>query len=249
MNLSEEEANAELERLQQKLTLNLQEIDKNFADCNQVLTSKTIPEIEKYAEATSQIWNHCKIWLYFFRSMDLDDQRLQLQQLTQPKDTEDITNRPPHADVTGSSWNQRMNHDVTIKDITGVETRRLRRHFQQPSSTPSQGSSNRARIPTGHNKNVSEDLFLPDNADADFIKGLLWPMSSSSSSASYSNTRRLRGENGDFSPPRNTPTVPTAKMIESMSVEEASNKLLESVTRSAGLENSDDEDDNDNDFN
>lgn len=61
MTISEEDANAQLEALQQKLTRNLQEIDKNFAECNRVLRSRTIPEVERYAEATSQIWNHCKV--------------------------------------------------------------------------------------------------------------------------------------------------------------------------------------------
>jgi hypothetical protein len=59
--ISEEEANAQIERLQQRLTLNLQEIDKNFTDCNQVLTSRIIPEVEKYADSTLRIWNHSKV--------------------------------------------------------------------------------------------------------------------------------------------------------------------------------------------
>lgn len=59
--ISEEEANAQIERLQQRLTLTLQEIDKNFTDCNQVLTSKIIPEVEKYSESTQRIWNHSKV--------------------------------------------------------------------------------------------------------------------------------------------------------------------------------------------
>lgn len=61
MTISEDEANAQLETLQQKLTRNLQEIDKSFAECNRVLASKTIPEVERYSEATSQIWNHSKV--------------------------------------------------------------------------------------------------------------------------------------------------------------------------------------------
>jgi hypothetical protein len=69
MTISEEEANAQLEALQQKLTRNLQEIDKNFAECNQVLTSKTIPEVERYTEATSQIWNHSKVCRILLKKM------------------------------------------------------------------------------------------------------------------------------------------------------------------------------------
>lgn len=57
----DEEINAELERIQQQITLNLQEIDKNFATCNQLVASKIIPEMERFAKATMDIWESSKV--------------------------------------------------------------------------------------------------------------------------------------------------------------------------------------------
>ncbi|KAI8988200.1 hypothetical protein BDF20DRAFT_910722 [Mycotypha africana] len=122
MALSEEEANAKLERLQQQVTLNLQAIDKNFAECNQVLTSRTIPEIERYSEATHQIWNHCK-------SMDREENQYPFSVLS----GEDGTNRPAHDAI--SDRFSRMSHDVTMRDITEVSAHnRLRKNLRRAQS-------------------------------------------------------------------------------------------------------------------
>jgi hypothetical protein len=61
MAISDEEATAQLERLQQKITRGLQEIDKNFAESNRILSSLIIPEIDRYAEETGRIWSYCKV--------------------------------------------------------------------------------------------------------------------------------------------------------------------------------------------
>lgn len=61
MVLSEEEANAAIERLQQKLTKNLQNIDRNFAECHQIVNSEIIPNLDKYKAQTSKIWESSKV--------------------------------------------------------------------------------------------------------------------------------------------------------------------------------------------
>lgn len=59
--LSEEEADAEIERVQQKITLALQQIDENFATCNQIVTSRIGPGIDQYGEASQQVWDFSKV--------------------------------------------------------------------------------------------------------------------------------------------------------------------------------------------
>ncbi|KAI9262080.1 DASH complex subunit Ask1-domain-containing protein [Sporodiniella umbellata] len=81
----EEEKSSELERTQQQITLNLQEIDENFAKCNHIVASKIMPELERFAEATEQMWDSTKIWLDFFK----------LAGRAIDQNTTSNTNRPP----------------------------------------------------------------------------------------------------------------------------------------------------------
>lgn len=60
LNMSEEDADAEIERMQQKLTLALQHIDENFAACNQN-ASKLSAEIDRYGEASQDMRNNSQV--------------------------------------------------------------------------------------------------------------------------------------------------------------------------------------------
>lgn len=60
LNMSEEEIDAEIERMQQQLTLALQQIDENFAACNQNL-SKLSAEIDRYGEASQEMRNNSQV--------------------------------------------------------------------------------------------------------------------------------------------------------------------------------------------
>lgn len=51
----EEEINAQLEALQQKITLTLQHIDQNFVQCNQIVSGEILPEVEQFAESIRSI--------------------------------------------------------------------------------------------------------------------------------------------------------------------------------------------------
>ena len=59
--LTQTEAEEKLEELQQQVTLNLQEIDKNFAECTRIINELTIPNVERYAEQTNLIWDLSKV--------------------------------------------------------------------------------------------------------------------------------------------------------------------------------------------
>ncbi|OBZ85705.1 hypothetical protein A0J61_06247 [Choanephora cucurbitarum] len=69
--LTQTEAEEKLEEFQQQVTLNLQEIDKNFAECTRIINELTIPNVERYAEQTNLIWGLSKDWSWFFDSMSL----------------------------------------------------------------------------------------------------------------------------------------------------------------------------------
>ncbi|KAL0089220.1 hypothetical protein J3Q64DRAFT_1696333 [Phycomyces blakesleeanus] len=63
--MNDEEANAELERLEQNITLLLQDTDQNFSRCNQIASS-ILPMIDKFSEATHNILKTHQTWGYFF---------------------------------------------------------------------------------------------------------------------------------------------------------------------------------------
>ncbi|KAI7876364.1 hypothetical protein K492DRAFT_210408 [Lichtheimia hyalospora FSU 10163] len=66
----EEEINAQLEALQQKITLTLQHIDQNFVRCNQIVSGEILPEVEQFAESIRSIREGYQIWVWFLEQFE-----------------------------------------------------------------------------------------------------------------------------------------------------------------------------------
>lgn len=60
-----ESATLELERLEQEITLALQEIDKNLSKANSVINDKIFPILKLYAASSANVWNNVNFWKYF----------------------------------------------------------------------------------------------------------------------------------------------------------------------------------------
>ncbi|KAK2748076.1 DASH complex subunit ask1 [Onygenales sp. PD_40] len=58
----------ELERLEQSITLTLQEIDHNFSRAHRIVTTSILPLVEQYAEHSREVWEGSKFWKEFFES-------------------------------------------------------------------------------------------------------------------------------------------------------------------------------------
>ncbi|KAK2873592.1 hypothetical protein FQN49_002258 [Arthroderma sp. PD_2] len=58
----------ELEKLEQSITLTLQEIDSNFNRAHRIVTSSIIPIVEQYAENSKDVWEASKFWKQFFEA-------------------------------------------------------------------------------------------------------------------------------------------------------------------------------------
>ncbi|OAL67343.1 hypothetical protein A7C99_1207 [Trichophyton rubrum] len=58
----------ELEKLEQSITLTLQEIDSNFNKAHRIVTSSIIPIVEQYAENSKDVWETSKFWKQFFEA-------------------------------------------------------------------------------------------------------------------------------------------------------------------------------------
>ncbi|KAG2177793.1 hypothetical protein INT43_003040 [Umbelopsis isabellina] len=90
---TDEQLNAELEKLQQNITLTLQAIDQNFAKCHQTIATRIIPQVEKYADASQGVWNGSKVNKLSYEeiSASLDSSKTSLQVSDDPE----RSNRPP----------------------------------------------------------------------------------------------------------------------------------------------------------
>jgi DASH complex subunit ASK1 len=51
----------ELEKLEQSITLTLQEIDHNFSRAHRIVTSSILPIVEQYAEHSNAVWEGSKV--------------------------------------------------------------------------------------------------------------------------------------------------------------------------------------------
>jgi DASH complex subunit ASK1 len=58
----------ELEKLEQSITLTLQEIDSNFSKAHRIVTSSILPIVEQYAKHSSDVWEGSKFWKQFFEA-------------------------------------------------------------------------------------------------------------------------------------------------------------------------------------
>ncbi|KAI2624310.1 DASH complex subunit Ask1-domain-containing protein [Hypoxylon sp. NC1633] len=58
----------ELERLEQSITLTLQEIDHNFSKAHRIVTTSILPLVEQYGEESKAVWEASKFWKQFFEA-------------------------------------------------------------------------------------------------------------------------------------------------------------------------------------
>ncbi|KAF2401700.1 hypothetical protein EJ06DRAFT_542327 [Trichodelitschia bisporula] len=58
----------ELEKLEQSITLTLQEIDHNFSRAHRIVTTSILPVVEQYAKHSEAVWSGSKFWKQFFEA-------------------------------------------------------------------------------------------------------------------------------------------------------------------------------------
>ncbi|KAL5002539.1 DASH complex subunit Ask1-domain-containing protein [Aspergillus recurvatus] len=58
----------ELEKLEQSITLTLQEIDHNFSRAHRIITTSILPVVTEYKEASRDVWEGAKFWKKFFEA-------------------------------------------------------------------------------------------------------------------------------------------------------------------------------------
>ncbi|KAJ5097339.1 hypothetical protein N7456_008060 [Penicillium angulare] len=118
----------ELEKLEQSITLTLQEIDQNFSQAHRIVTTSILPIVEQYTEHSRDVWDGAKFWKQFFEAS---------------------------ANVSLSGYEERPSgNDDTVQEPTATEdelsadiTQSTTREADQSYATP---ASQRHNVPDGH---------------------------------------------------------------------------------------------------
>ncbi|BDD59773.1 DASH complex subunit ask1 [Monascus purpureus] len=154
----------ELEKLEQSITLTLQEIDHNFSQAHRIVTTSILPLVEQYAEHSRDVWEGAKFWKQFFEASanvslsgyeenpEEDTTTTQDQTVTEGDSTANTTQHEDASYETPSSENIDVGHRPDDLDLTSLT---LSSH-----STPRAAHQSRhIRTP-----NANEDLTGPSIA-------------------------------------------------------------------------------------
>ena len=104
-------AGEQLMQLDQAITLTLQEIDENFSQAHQIVTSRILPSIREYESSCSQTWQSARFWKQFFEAsaqVSLSQQPLEEfedtfgEQSEQPSARDDSTHATHDSDPMAS---------------------------------------------------------------------------------------------------------------------------------------------------
>ncbi|KAL8782930.1 MAG: hypothetical protein Q9213_004986 [Squamulea squamosa] len=113
----------ELEKLEQSITLTLQEIDHNFSRAHRIVTTSILPVVEQYAEHSKDVWESSKFWKQFFEA----SANVSLSGYEEPPEqdetvTEDATaGTPSTSSYMSSSQLQHDNDDTMTPQAPGRE--------------------------------------------------------------------------------------------------------------------------------
>ena len=97
----------ELEKLEQSITLTLQEIDSNFSKAHRIVTTSILPIVEQYAKHSGDVWEGSKFWKHFFEA----SANVSLSGYEEAAEQEDIT----HTDTTSTNLETPTDHDEYMK--------------------------------------------------------------------------------------------------------------------------------------
>ncbi|OTA58373.1 hypothetical protein K449DRAFT_334702 [Hypoxylon sp. EC38] len=150
----------ELERLEQSITLTLQEIDHNFSKAHRIVTTSILPLVEQYGEHSKAVWEASQFWKQFFEASAnvslsgyeelAGDETTNAEETTLDETTSDYNNTTVEADVTAEhsgyagqhQGRQTLPDDSLLDDaeMTGSTPRppatKSLTHLQQPKSKP-----------------------------------------------------------------------------------------------------------------
>ncbi|KAJ4270313.1 DASH complex subunit ask1 [Fusarium torreyae] len=108
----------ELERLEQSITLTLQEIDHNFSKSHRIVTTSILPLVEQYGEHSRAVWEASKFWKQFFEA-SANVSLSGYEELANDDESENMEESTAMREDTEADYTAQHNEDVTA--TTGAE--------------------------------------------------------------------------------------------------------------------------------
>ncbi|KAL9013561.1 MAG: hypothetical protein Q9173_001750 [Seirophora scorigena] len=147
----------ELEKLEQSITLTLQEIDHNFSRAHRIVTTSILPVVEQYAEHSTNVWESSKFWKQFFEA----SANVSLSGYEEPPEQEETVTE----DATLTTPSTPTNHSPS-QPYTNTDQTMTPNPNQQPSAddfslstTPQEESTPRPRSKHDHGPEPSMALY------------------------------------------------------------------------------------------
>ncbi|CAG8486001.1 12789_t:CDS:2 [Acaulospora morrowiae] len=145
---SVDELTARLEKLDQNITLTLQEIDNNFSTCQHAVTTKILPQISRFAEISEDIWENSKLWWSFLESLDLSSSN----DSTSPVSMEYINSKKKLFETTPDSVTNKSSEDPIVFKKSNISLK-----LESKNSIESIINSNKRKFVDDNNPSTSED--------------------------------------------------------------------------------------------
>ncbi|KAM0563550.1 hypothetical protein ACHAPJ_001274 [Fusarium lateritium] len=108
----------ELERLEQSITLTLQEIDHNFSKSHRIVTTSILPLVEQYGDHSRAVWEASKFWKQFFEA-SANVSLSGYEELANDDESENMEESTAMREDTEADYTAQHNEDVTA--TTGAE--------------------------------------------------------------------------------------------------------------------------------
>ncbi|PLB43593.1 hypothetical protein P170DRAFT_441051 [Aspergillus steynii IBT 23096] len=137
----------ELEKLEQSITLTLQEIDHNFSQAHRIVTSSILPLVEQYADHSKDVWQGAKFWKQFFEASanvslsgyeeKPDESTMQEQTMTEEDVTKSELDESVSYETPSSERHRADDLELTDLNLSSHSTPRaqLDRHAQPENDT------------------------------------------------------------------------------------------------------------------
>ncbi|KAL8973025.1 MAG: hypothetical protein Q9197_002522 [Variospora fuerteventurae] len=147
----------ELEKLEQSITLTLQEIDHNFSRAHRIVTTSILPVVENYAEQSTKVWESSKFWKQFFEA----SANVSLSGYEEPPEheetvTEDATVTTPSTPASDFTSQPYANTDETMTPNTNQQPPADESYL---STTPQEESTPRPKSKHHHGQGPSMALY------------------------------------------------------------------------------------------
>lgn len=118
----------ELEKLEQSITLTLQEIDSNFSRAHRIVTSSILPIVEEYAKHSGDVWEGSKFWKQFFEASanvslaGYEEATPDEEDLTHTDTTTTLLSPTDHDDSTASGADGHPDQDGNEEDDFSIDS-------------------------------------------------------------------------------------------------------------------------------